>query len=303
MMTHWRRRVAAGLLAITASAWSQSAGKEVTLHMTLVGEKIVLSRLQQYGGDDTVRETTLRQIFLEAGCPEAQLTVQAVPHLEQPNVICMLPGTGSRTIVVGANFDHVAAGDGVIDNWSGASMLPSLMQSLRAAPHTHTFAFVGFSGLHANYVGSKFYVSQMRPEQVKGIDAMVDLDMLGLGPTMMWAKRTDLRLAGSLMQMADAMKMPLGVVDLAGEADEEPFTEKHVCTVVVHSVTPENSQIIHPPDDNYKAVRWDDYFASYRLMVAYLTKLDGAKVPKGYTCKGLPASMTTWKGLGRLLKP
>jgi len=143
----------------------------------------------------------------------------------------------------------------------------------------------------------------MRPEQVKGIDAMVDLDMLGLGPTMMWAKRTDLRLAGSLMQMADAMKMPLGVVDLAGEADEEPFTEKHVCTVVVHSVTPENSQIIHPPDDNYKAVRWDDYFASYRLMVAYLTKLDGAKVPKGYTCKGLPASMTTWKGLGRLLKP
>ena len=288
---------------MTASVCAQSPDKKVNLRVTLVNEGMVLGRLERYKGDDTAREATLRQMFLEAGCPEAQVTEQAVPQLGQPNVLCVLPGSGPKTIVVGANFDHVAEGDGVIDNWSGASMLPSLMQSLQSAPRAHTFVFVGFAGLHWKSTGSKFYVSQLTGERLKEIDAMVDLDMLGLGPTMLWAKRTDLRLAGSLMQMADDMKLPLGVVDLAGEADEAPFTKKHVCTVVVHSVTYENAQVIHGPEDNYKAVHWEDYFASYRLMAAYLTKLDGSSVPQNYTCKGLPVDVTTWRGLGRLLKP
>jgi hypothetical protein len=59
---------------------------------------------------------------------------QPIKGSKLPNVICTLPGQTDSVILVGANFDHAEVGDGVIDNWSGASMLPSLYQALNIEP-------------------------------------------------------------------------------------------------------------------------------------------------------------------------
>jgi hypothetical protein len=56
-----------------------------------------------------------------------------------------LPGETERIILVGAHTDHVEEGDGVVGNWSGASLLPSLLYSLSAKPGQHTFVFNGFT--------------------------------------------------------------------------------------------------------------------------------------------------------------
>jgi len=54
------------------------------------------------------------------------------------------PPAGS-TIVVGAHIDFSDSGRGVIENWTGASLLPSLFEALRQSPRKHKFVFVGFS--------------------------------------------------------------------------------------------------------------------------------------------------------------
>src|SRR5262245_27579395 len=84
-----------------------------------VSQDIVESRLKMYAGSDQQRESSLKQMFADAGCSQ-QLSEQPVKGAKQPNLICVLPGRSSRLIVVGAHFDHVSAGDGVVDNWSGA---------------------------------------------------------------------------------------------------------------------------------------------------------------------------------------
>jgi len=43
----------------------------------------------------------------------------------------------------------IEAGDGVVDNWTGASLLSSLYQGLADVPRRHTFRFVSFS--HGEY--------------------------------------------------------------------------------------------------------------------------------------------------------
>ena len=43
------------------------------------------------------------------------------------------------------HFDHVSAGDGVVDNWSGASFLPSLYPAVKNEPPKHTYIFIGFT--------------------------------------------------------------------------------------------------------------------------------------------------------------
>jgi len=43
---------------------------------------------------------------------------------------------------------------------------------------------------------------------------MVNLDTLGLGPTKVWLSRSDKRLTSLLNGLANAMKLPLGAVNV-----------------------------------------------------------------------------------------
>ena len=135
------------LTAILLFPLSLAVPTAAQVRFELVKPEIVQARLTRYKGNDLQREATLFKIFVEAGCPAANLSEQPVPKRKQPNVICVLPGDTADEIVIGAHFDHVPAGSGVVDNWSGASLLPSLFQSLVGSRHKHAFVFVGFSSL------------------------------------------------------------------------------------------------------------------------------------------------------------
>jgi len=97
-------------------------------------QQVVESRLQRYAGDDAQRAATLKEVFAEAGCTGSHLTEQPVKGSKLSNIICVLPGSGDRIIIVGAHYDHISAGDGVVDNWSGASLLPSLYEAIKIDP-------------------------------------------------------------------------------------------------------------------------------------------------------------------------
>ena len=140
-------------------------------------------------------------MFVDAGCGE-YLSEQTVKHSKVPNVICVLPGTSDRVIIVGAHFDRVSTSDGVADNWSGASLLPSLYESVIIEPRQHTYVFIGFTDEEQGLVGSRFYARNMTPEQRALTDAMINLDTLGLAPTEVWAHRSDKRLTRALISVA-----------------------------------------------------------------------------------------------------
>ena len=198
----------------------------------------------------------------------------------------MLPGTSSETIVVGAHFDHVDAGDGIIDNWSGVALLPSLLQSLSGVAHRHNFILIGFTGEEAGLLGSNYYVKQLQPAQVADIEAMINLDTLGLGPTKLWVSQSDPMLVSGLSTVARTMKLPLAGMNINGYgvSDEESFIRDKICTLIVHSLTPETMRILHHPADNPAAVHFDDYYATYRLLAAYLNILDQQLTADGHAC-------------------
>ena len=227
------RSVSVGFVMVVAACWPLTA----QLHFATVNAQVVEQRLRSYEGNDSEREAAVKTLFQSAGCPEENLTEQPVKGLKQGNVICTLPGSSDSVIVVGAHFDHVDAGDGVVDNWSGASMLPSLYQAVKTEPRKHTFIFVAFAGEEKGLVGSRFYVSSLTPEQEKKINAMVNMDTLGLGPTEVWVTRSDQKLVRALNGIALALKLPLtGVnVDGVGVSDEEAFVNRKVPTITIHS--------------------------------------------------------------------
>jgi Zn-dependent M28 family amino/carboxypeptidase len=239
---------------------------------------VVEARLGKYAGNNKQREITLKQMFSEAGCDEQHLSEQPVKGSRQPNVICLLPGTSDKVIIVGAHFDYVSAGNGVVDNWSGASLLPSLYEAIKIEPRKHSYIFIGFTDEELGEVGSAFYVHQMTKAQVAATDAMVNMDTLGLAPTEVWASHSDPRLNQAIAGIAKSLKLPVtGVdVDQVGSTDSEQFAQRKIPSITIHSLSQESwdARILHTSKDKLSAMNLDHYYETYRLVAAYVTYLD-----------------------------
>src|SRR5271157_953505 len=174
-------------------------------HFRLEPRSLVEKRLKSFSDDNRIREDLIRKWLAESGCAKPNLSEQSAKFGFPSNVICVLPGGTDEIIVVGAHTDKVTtAGDGVVDNWSGASLLPSLFFSLTAEKRRHTFVFVGFTGEERGMIGSAYYADHLTPEQRARIEAMVNMDSLGLSPTKVWASHADRILLDALASVAMA---------------------------------------------------------------------------------------------------
>jgi len=256
----------------TICVWAQQAGN---FKYTLASPKVLEDRLAAYTRKNSEREPAVRRLFEEAGCIGEALTDQPVKGVKAPNLLCTLVGASDSTIIVGAHFDLVEAGDGVVDNWTGAALLSSLYQSLVIARRQHTYVFVAFSGEEKGLIGSTAFVKQLGDRRPR-IKAMVNLDTLGLSDTKVWLSRSDKNLAGWLGGVAKTLGLPVqGVdVDRVGTTDSEPFRQQKIPAITVHSLTQETLKILHSRADKIEAVHVDEYYRTYRLLAAYLALLD-----------------------------
>ena len=229
-------------------------------------------------GNNKQREENLKEMFTQAGCDDQHVSEQRVKGSKLPNVICVLPGASDKVTIVGAHFDRASEGEGVVDNWSGASLLPSLYEAVKVVRRKHTYVFIGFTDEEQGDVGSSFYVQQMTKAQVDATDAMVNMDTLGLGPTKVWASHSDERLTAALAYIAGRLNLPLARVDVeqVGWTDAETFAARNIPRITIHSLTQKtwDARILHSSKDKISAMQLDDYYQTYRLLAAYIAYLD-----------------------------
>jgi Zn-dependent M28 family amino/carboxypeptidase len=244
------------------------------LRFQVLGRDTIETRIRGFSGSDAEREARLKKFFTDSGCKD--ISEEVVKSKNPPNLICVLPGQTDRVILVGAHFDHVTAGDGVVDNWSGASLLPSLLWSVRQAPRQHTYVFVGFTEEEKGLVGSTFYARHLTPQERSKMEAMVNMDTLGLGPTEIWVSHADQTLVRDLEAVAQALNLPVrGMnVDQVGESDSESFARYRIPRITIHSVTQDTWPILHSSRDRLDAIKADEYYDTYKLVAGYLVFLD-----------------------------
>jgi Zn-dependent M28 family amino/carboxypeptidase len=240
--------------------------------LKLVSRASVEGRLRAGQVSARERQDLIARLFQESGC---QVHLQKI-HKHAANVICELPGDTSATIVVGAHFDFAEEGSGIVDDWSGASLLPSLYQTLKPGHRRHTYQFVAFAEEESGLVGSARYVKELSGEEKSRIQAFVNLECLGLTPPKVWVHRSTPKLVQMLAQTATASHIPLqGVnVERVGDDDTHPFQSKNIPVISIHSVTQETWGILHSKRDNLGAVHPNDYYDAYRLVAFYLAYLD-----------------------------
>jgi hypothetical protein len=262
------------ILALVAVSGAQK------LRFTQLQKYVILERERYAPADSQGRKTRIRQLFVQAGCSRDNLTEQAVPGSEA-NVICRLPGKSKQTIIVGANYSPAPP-----DNWSGASLLPSLFQSLAGKKRRHTVVFVAFAGEKRDLSGAEFFASHLTPAEMERTEAMVNLDALGISPTKISARDSDKELVKSFMAMVYVMKLMASQVDISRgiRVDSEPFASRHIPQITIHSLTKgdvaglngQNGQT-QPTEAQFRP---DNYYDSYHLISAFLVYLDEILKPR-----------------------
>lgn len=257
-------------LLLASTAFAQ------TLKYQPVEQDTIERRLNKFAGENFERALTLHQMFANAGCEGKNLIDQAVTGLKDPNVICVLPGKTPQTIIVGAHYDHVPDSLGVVDNWSGAALLPSLYDALNDSPREHTYIFVGFAGGEEEDAGSQYYAKALTKQQRGLVTGMINIESVGLTPSKAWVKKGDKNLANALFKVSDEVKIPVTNVDMPESTDSESFRQSKMPVLTIHSLTQEawNAKAIHGSQDQLTAMNLGLYYETYKLVSAFLAYLD-----------------------------
>lgn len=252
--------------------------------VSLVEDDVVIARLKRLEQDNKERRRTLEALFQEAGCTAPALSSHKVRTATAPNLVCELKGeAGAPIIVVSAHFDKVRAGAGAIDNWSGASMLPSFYQALAQGRGVkHTFLFLAFTDEEQGLIGSRAWVRDHKKTLLKDVRAVVNIDSIGAGPLYLWHSQANPELEQQALRLSRALKIPLSGmnVDKVGQSDSLPFRDNKAATIDFHSLDNNTFPILHTIDDQLSAMKLDEYKSTYRFLTFYLAFLDQSLRPK-----------------------
>lgn len=237
----------------------------------------ILQRFKEVPASDQERAAAIKALFSREGCSGSMLQEQPVEGAATPNIVCLLRGDGEATIVVGAHYDRVSSPARPIDNWSGASLLPALYHSLRTRKRRHNIIFVAFADKGEDLAGASFFAAHLTAAKLQHIEAMVNLDVLGLSPTKVWTSHSDKELVHDLVVMVYALKLPASQIDMeaAGSTDSEPFASRQIPHITIHSLTQQNLA-----EGATTAFRPTNYYDTYRLLCGYLAYLDTILKPR-----------------------
>jgi hypothetical protein len=264
------------ILSVFWTAACLLADEKVNVEYFPVSREVIQQRLERVAWKFRERRATIESLFHEVGC--GSVVVQKFPFKDEPNITCTLSGDGVGSIVVGAHYDFANRGIGAVDDWSGASLLASLYQSLSHTRRHHDFVFVAFAAEEHGLLGSKAFVKHLSADEHDRIRAMINLECLGLSRPAIWGSRADPKLMAAYLNVAKLLGVPPRSInaDRVGDDDSHPFKNAGIPVLTVHSITQETFRILHSPDDNLKALKADDYYQAYRLAAILLAYLDAS---------------------------
>jgi hypothetical protein len=253
---------------------------------------------------DTARFSHLKDAFADAGCSGDSMKVQQVADKANapPNLICAWPGKTAFTIVVVAHYPHTGKGQGAVENWSGAILLPYLYRAGQAQPRENTWVFLESGGKS----GSEAYIKSLSREQKRQIRAVIALDALGVGPVARyytpnpdntpWLPGSSVHLQMALMFaiLSDnrvprpEQTSPLRWLSID---DSQPFRYSSIPSIFIHSIPDKDASIPGSGKDTASAIDPNAYYQNYRAIAVYLIDLDGL-------ASKLKSGDPVWHGVG-----
>jgi hypothetical protein len=267
-------------------AANEAAPQSKTLFFYTSPRSTVEMEVHTVPATDAERLQRLRDNFSAADCGGGRMREQPVSDrhgAKGVNLICTWPGHSPGVIVVVAHYEHEGQGQGALNDWSGAILLPFLYQAVQGQPRENTYVFLETWKRE----GADAWVKTLSREDRKRLRAVIDLDALGLSYTRFFTTFSPFENApvGSTHLQTQLLWSALsdGLTQAPEQVsphhwlsvdDTDPFRALTVPTIVIHSVPEDSGRIPGSASDVASIVNGNAYFTTYHLMCAYLASLD-----------------------------
>jgi aminopeptidase YwaD len=191
--------------------------------------------------------------LLETGPVTVSVHVSAEPRSgESVNVIAQAPG-GECRIVVGGHHDSVPRSPGANDNASGTATVLEMARVLADGGLEPDVCFVLFGAEEIGLLGSAFYVNNLPDEDLQAIEAMLNFDMLAVGPD--WPLLGDRELVEIAAAEAERLGVSYRFSTEIGQnvgSDHANFVAKGIPAIIFNCFCDPN---YHSPEDRLEFIQ------------------------------------------------
>jgi Iap family predicted aminopeptidase len=265
------------LLLFSINANPQEPKQSNLIQCKLVPQKELEEELCSVPSSNPSRELFMAKLFIQAGAKPEEVQKQAVDISTEPahNIYIVKPGKTKEIIVIGAHLDHVSEGQGIIDDWTGACLVTNIYQTIKDLPTYHTIIFIGFADEEKGLVGSKAYIRALEKNTKALHKAMINLECLGVGESLVWSNGSDKMLIDKAYSVAKNETLPLSehILYSVG-ADSNSFREVGIPAITIDGLPKDKFSFIHSSEDKCENINQKFYYDSYRLAVSYLLEID-----------------------------
>lgn len=165
------------------------------------------------------------------------------------NVVAVHSGRSAARVLLGAHVDSVEGSPGANDNASGVAAALEAARLLRTRPPAWTVHVAAFGAEEGGLFGSSAYA---RSELTRGLSAMLNLDMVGVGPRLVVGNTgPDRRVVDAVLQAGRHLDVPVEARRM-GSSDHVPFERAGVPAAMLHR--PDDPHY-HSPEDTPDKVR------------------------------------------------
>lgn len=219
----------------------------------------------------------VRQLFIGAGVPEAEVLVEKLDNGKISNVVVKKKGQTDETVVIGAHYDRVLDGCGVTDNWSGVAIIAHMLKTIRTFDTKKSYVFVAFDGEEEGLKGSRHMLKEMPEAETAKICSMVNFDSFGQGYPMALENASSIKMLKLAKDLGKEAGFKFQSVEIAGaSSDSASFKAKKIPAITLSGLNNEWQSILHSKSDKVEKVQTDSVYLGYRYGLMFLAKLDAA---------------------------
>ena len=222
---------------------------------------------------NTERFDAVKKLFVKMGAPESEIKGEKTNDVQ--NVIFTKKGKTTETVVIGAHFDKVNTGCGIIDNWSGIVILAHLLRTISDAETQKTYVFAAFDREEEGLKGSKVMAKAIPKESLSNYCSMVNLDSFGLGYPVVLENASSSKMTKFAKDLGTELKVQVTPINVPGaNSDSSSFKERDIPAITLSALSADWPRYMHSSNDKLENVIPGSVRVGYRFALEYITRIE-----------------------------
>lgn len=238
-------------------------------------EKDVEASLKKVPCDNKDRLEGVRKLFIEMGAKENEIAVETFNKGKISNLIVKKKGKSDQMIVIGAHYDELGAGCGVIDNWTGISIIAHIYKTFRRVETEKTLVFVAFGEEEKGLLGSEKMADAIPKTERARYCAMINFDSFGFALPSSLQKASSSKMVSIAQNLAKEGKFNFVDVDLVGaNSDSYSFKDRDIPSISLMGLDNRWKEYLHTKEDQLENIKMWSVYYGYRFGLVYTSKID-----------------------------